>query len=70
MRVKDLRKKSSKRIDTTYVSSLGIQTYGEDNLYPQVLNNIIAASSTGSGCVERLANFIEGNFLSFNVKFT
>jgi len=63
MRVKDLRKKSSKRIDTTYVSSLGIQTYGEDNLYPQVLNNIIAASSTGSGCVERLANFIEGNGL-------
>lgn len=63
MRVKDLRKKSSRRIDTTYVSSLGIQTYGEDNLYPQVLNNIIAASSTGSGCVERLANFIEGNGL-------
>ena len=63
MKVKDLRKKSSKRIDTTYVSSLGIQTYGEDNLYPQVLNNIIAASSTGSGCVERLANFIEGNGL-------
>lgn len=63
MRVKDLRKKSSKRIDTTYVSSLGIQTYGDDNLYPQVLNNIIAASSTGSGCVERLANFIEGNGL-------
>lgn len=63
MRVKDLRKKSSKRIDTTYVSSLGIQTYGEDNLYPQVLNNIIAASSTGSGCVERLSDFIEGNGL-------
>ena len=63
MRVKDLRKKSSRRIDTTYVSSLGIQTYGDDNLYPQVLNNIIAASSTGSGCVERLANFIEGNGL-------
>lgn len=61
MRVRDLRRKSSQRIDTNYISSLGIQTYGDDNLYPQVLNNIIAASSTGSGCVERFADFIEGN---------
>lgn len=40
---------------------MGIQSYGEDNLYPQILNNIISASSTGSECVERYADFIEGN---------
>lgn len=61
MKVKDLRRKSSPRIDNNYISTLGIQTYGDDNIYPQVLNNIIAASSTGSECVERFADFIEGN---------
>ena len=61
MRVKDLKKKSAKRIDTSYVQALGIQNYGQDNLYPQVLRDIVAASSTGSECVERYADFIEGN---------
>ena len=50
MRVKDLKKKSNKRIDTGYLQMLGIQAYGDDNLYPQTLRNIIAASSTGSEC--------------------
>ena len=61
MRVKDLKKKSSRRVDTNYLQALGIQAYGDDNLYPQTLRNIIAASSTASECSERLANFIEGN---------
>lgn len=61
MRVNELKKKSSKRIDTSYVRAFGIQSYGDDNLYPQHLRNIIAASSTGSECAERYANFIEGN---------
>lgn len=61
MKVKDLRKKSSPRIDGAYLSQLNIQSYGQDNLYPQVLSNIIAASSTGAECVERFADFIEGN---------
>lgn len=61
MRVKDLKKKSNNRIDTSYLQSLGIQTYGQDNLYPQTLKNIIAASSTGSECSDRFADFIEGN---------
>lgn len=46
MRVRDLKKKSSNRIDTSYLQNLGIQAYGQDNLYPQTLKNIIAASST------------------------
>lgn len=61
MRVHDLKKKSSKRIDINYLQTLGIQTYGEDNLYPQTLRNIIAASSTGAECSDRFADFIEGN---------
>lgn len=61
MKVKDLRKKSGKRIDVSFLQQLGIQKYGDDNLYPQTLRNIIAASSTASECVERYANFIEGN---------
>lgn len=61
MRVKELRKKSNVRIDTNYQQQLGIQSYGDDNLYPQTVRNIISASSTGSECADRLTDFIEGN---------
>ena len=56
-----LVKKPERRVDTTYLRNLGIQSYGEDNLYPQKMLDIIAASSTGSECAERFATFIEGN---------
>lgn len=46
MKVKELRKKSSVRVDIRYFQQLGIQSYGDDNLYPQTVRNIIAASST------------------------
>lgn len=45
----------------SYLRTQGIQTYGSDNLYPQTFRNIVAASSTGSECAERYAEFIEGN---------
>lgn len=61
MRVKDLKKKSAKRIESSFIQSLGIQSYGCDNLYPQTLHNIIQASATGAECVDRYADFIEGN---------
>lgn len=61
MRVHELKKKSSKRVDVRYLQTLGIQTYGEDNLYPQTFRNILAASSTGAECLDRFAEFIEGN---------
>lgn len=61
MRVKDLKKNSNKRIDIRYLQQLGVQAYGEDNLYPQTLKNIVSASSTGSECADRFADFIEGN---------
>lgn len=61
MRVKELKRKAKQRIDVSYLRQLNIQSYGDDNLYPQTLHNIISASSTGSECNERYANFIEGN---------
>ena len=61
MRVRDLKKKSSNRIDTSYLQNLGIQAYGQDNLYPQTLKNIIAASATASECSDHFADFNEGN---------
>lgn len=63
MRVKDLKKKTNSRIDTSYLRLLNIQGYGSDNLYPQTLRNIVASSPTGSECLERFASFIEGNGL-------
>ena len=61
MRVKDLQKKTKRRIDVGHLKKLNIQSYGDDNLYPQSLRMIIANSSTGSECAERYASFIEGN---------
>lgn len=60
MRVKELKKKASNRLDVSYIRQLGIQSYGEDNLYPQTLRQIVQASATGSECMERYADFIEG----------
>ena len=61
MKVINLKKKSSSRIDVRYIQNLGIQAYGEDNLYAETLENIVSASSTGSECVDRFMDFIEGN---------
>lgn len=61
MKVHELKRKSKRRYDTSYLPHLGIQSYGEDNLYPQTLRNIIAASPIGSECVDRYAEFIEGD---------
>jgi len=49
------------RYTTNFISSLGIQSYGEDNLYPQDLSRLISASGTGGVCLERYATFLEGN---------
>lgn len=57
-------KKADKRVDIGYLSSLGIQAYGYNNLYPQELRAIIDASPNGSTCVERRATYIEGNGLT------
>ena len=40
--------------------SLGIQTYGENNDFPQQVTEIIEASATGSSCRDILAKFLQG----------
>lgn len=54
-------KKAEERIDVRYLSTLGIKSYGGNNIYPQEVKRIIAASSTGAACVDRYARFIEGD---------
>ena len=57
-------KKPEQRIDVKYLSSLGIKTYGADNLYPQDLHDIVSASPCGRTCLERRITYIEGNGLA------
>lgn len=59
MKVSQVRK-SGKRVETKYISRLGIQSYGADNLYPQDLMQITHASGTAELCLSRYAKFIEG----------
>lgn len=43
-----------------YASTLRLQTYGEDNLYPQHLTAITSASGTATACLSRYKKFVEG----------
>lgn len=54
-------KKPQKRFAVKYLQKLNIQSYGEDNLYPQRVSQIISGSSVGGTCLDRYATFIEGN---------
>lgn len=57
-------KHTKPRLKVGFNSNLNIQSYGENNLYPQMVSQIIDASSTGSICLDRFATFIEGNGLN------
>ena len=57
-------KKAATRIDVGYLSTLGIKSYGRDNLYPQQAKAILDSSSTGAQCADRYARFIEGEGLT------
>lgn len=57
-------KRAKKRIDTSYLSSLGIQAFGKDNLYPQRMYDLIRSSANGGTCLDRYQTFIEGNGLN------
>lgn len=39
-------KKPETRVDVKYLSSLGIKTYGDNNLYPQTVRDIVDSSPT------------------------
>ena len=56
-------KKAPQRIDVSYLATLGIKSYGRNNLYPQQAKAILDSSSTGAQCADRYARFIEGEGL-------
>lgn len=56
-------KKSQPRVDVNYMSSLNIQSYGKDNLYPQRMRDLILNSPTGGTCCDLYERFIEGGGL-------
>lgn len=72
MRVKDLPK-AAKPVDIRYISNLKLQSYGDTNLYPQQVRNIVNASKTAGGCMARYIEFMEGqgitdqNFAEFKI---
>lgn len=54
-------KRTRKRTLSPYLQAFNIKAFGEDNLYPQRLSDIVNASPTGRGCLARYARFIEGD---------
>lgn len=54
-------------IDIRYLQKYGIQSYDTDNLYPQNVLNIVGSSKTGSGCLERYKDFMEGDGIASTI---
>ena len=54
-------KQAAPRFDTAYHQLLNLQAWGNDNLYPQHLSRIAAASGTAELCLSRYCKFVEGN---------
>ena len=63
MRVSDV-KHASERYEVRDLTSLDIQSYGEDNAYPQRIHSITSASPTAKICIDRFAKFIRGRGFS------
>lgn len=67
MDIKTLKIKRPLKISND--KSLGIQCFGENNEYPQLVSNIITNSTTGSECLSIYAKFLMGqgfNDISFS----
>ena len=54
-------KQAAPRFDTAYHQRLNLQAWGRDNLYPQHLSRIAAASGTAELCLSRYRKFVEGS---------
>ncbi|MCL2596269.1 MAG: hypothetical protein FWD66_01115 [Paludibacter sp.] len=52
--------KHEQRFESRNDKTYGIQTYGENNDYPQKVMEIVAASCTGSSCLDNYKKFISG----------
>ena len=48
------------RIPVADVTNLDIQSYGKGNNYPQMILQLLGASSNAKSCVGRYAKFIRG----------
>lgn len=59
--------KAETPLDLRFLRTLGIKSYDADNLYPQNVRAIVAASKTGSGCLERYADYIEGQGIASQI---
>lgn len=56
--------KTEKQLQSRNDKSLGIQSYGERNDYPQKLMEVVGASITGGACVEQFGRFLFGRGFS------
>lgn len=54
-------------LDLQYIKKLNIKSYDADNLYPQNVRNIVASSKTGSGCLDRYCDYLEGRGIASQV---
>ena len=52
--------KADPALELRYLSTLDIKSYDADNLYPQNVRNIVLNSKTGSGCLKRYVDYLEG----------
>lgn len=59
--------KTEPALDLRYIRNLGIKSYDADNLYPQNVRNIVLSSKTGTGCLERYTDYIEGRGIASEV---
>jgi hypothetical protein len=61
--------KKDNRYETRNDRTLGIQTFGEKNDYPQQVAEIVGASGTGLSCVDVFSKFIAGQGFNDSVFF-
>lgn len=52
---------TKRRFEIQDISNLGIQAYGDNNLYPQDARRALNASDSGTACLDRLEMFLVGN---------
>lgn len=58
--MKAIELKSARPFQSRSDKSLGIQTYGEENDFPQLVRRIVGASCTGKSCLKVYNDFIYG----------
>lgn len=60
MNVKTVRN-TEPRAEYPNITNLKITGYGHNNLYPQEIKSIVACSESGTSCLKRYIDFIQGN---------